>query len=226
MHYQWYIIKVFKDLYKLCNLATGSFQLRALHFFELLCIFMFAFTNMSSLLVIVCPLRVKYLVSHTEPQNWRSLSDERRNVFKQDPSPVAFYLTHRDQDDLDDWEPSRTYHPRSFSSDSLCFIVTLPPWNVGVMVLVATCYPVEMRTYDWDHDQLLLSNSAKDGGASFYLSRIFGVFPHPLRGSNSRGCCYVQIVKPSEANCCWGVWWFGAKIKLDWLINDAYFWLW
>ena len=64
---------------------------------------------MSSLFWIICPLGVKYLVSHTEPQNWRSLSDERRNVFTQDWSPGAFYLTHRDQDDLDDWEPSQTY---------------------------------------------------------------------------------------------------------------------
>ena len=34
-------------------------------------------------------------VSHTEPQNWRSISDERQNVFKQDRNPVAFHLTHR-----------------------------------------------------------------------------------------------------------------------------------
>ena len=38
----------------------------------------------------------------------RKQLDSTNKLDKHDPSPVAFYLTHRDQDDLDDWDPSQT----------------------------------------------------------------------------------------------------------------------
>ena len=49
------------------------------------------------------------------------------------------------------------FTPGSFSTESLCLIVSQLSDDVGVSVLLATCYPLEMWPCVWNHDHFHLS---------------------------------------------------------------------